>query len=149
MSHFDLHWIRNQFPALSLKINQHDAIFLDGPGGTQVPKRVIDAISHYLRNCNANTHGAFATSRQSDVLISEADTAIADLLGCDPNEVVFGPNMTTLTLGLSRALGRELGPGDEVVVTRLDHDANVAAWKALEECGVIVREVDIHTEDCT
>lgn len=149
MSDLDLHWIRNQFPALNLKVDQHDAIFLDGPGGTQVPQRVIDAISYYLRNCNANTHGAFATSRQSDALIREAHAAIGDLLGCELDEVVFGPNMTTLTLVLSRALGRELGPGDEVVVTRLDHDANVAPWKALEERGVIVREVDIQPEDCT
>src|ERR1700747_720306 len=118
MSNFDLHWIRKQFPALNLKVNHYNALFLDGPGGTQVPQRVIDAISHYLSNCNANTHGAFATSRQSDVLIAEAHAAIADLLGCEPDEIVFGPNMTTLTFALSRALGRELGPGDEVVVTR-------------------------------
>jgi cysteine desulfurase family protein (TIGR01976 family) len=149
MSNFDLHWIRKQFPALNLTVNRYDALFLDGPGGTQVPQRVIDAISHYLSNCNANTHGAFATSRQSDVLIAEAHAAIADLLGCEPDEIVFGPNMTTLTFALSRALGRELAPGDEVVVTRLDHDANVAPWKALEEHGVIVREVDIHPQDCT
>jgi cysteine desulfurase family protein (TIGR01976 family) len=149
MTNLDLGWIRSQFPALKLKVNKHDAVFLDGPGGTQVPQRVIDAVGYYLSNCNANTHGAFATSRQSDVIIGQAHAAIANLLGCDADEIVFGPNMTTLTFALSRAIGRQLGPGDEVVVTKLDHDANVAPWKALKERGALVREVDIHLEDCT
>jgi cysteine desulfurase family protein (TIGR01976 family) len=149
MLNLDLHWVRSQFPALRLKVNQHDAVFLDGPGGTQVPQRVIDAVCQYLSECNANTHGAFPTSRQSDKIIGQAHAAMADLLGCDADEIMFGPNMTTLTFGLSRAIGRRLNPGDEVVVTRLDHDANVAPWKALEERGVLVREVDICSEDCT
>jgi cysteine desulfurase family protein (TIGR01976 family) len=106
-----------------------------------------------MRDCllcsNANTHGAFATSRRADGIIAAAHSSVADLLGCDADDVVFGPNMTTLTFALSRAIGRELKPGDELIVTRLDHDANVAPWVALEERGAVVRVVDIHPEDCT
>lgn len=149
MSSLDIAWIRAQFPALAQTVDGQPAVFFDGPGGTQVPQRVIDAIGNYLINANANTHGAFATSARTDAVIAEAHTAMADLLGCDPDEVVFGPNMTTLTFAMSRAIGRELGPGDEIVVTRLDHDANVAPWRALEERGVTVRMVDIDVEDCT
>ncbi len=149
MPALDLAWIRGQFPALAQKVGSHPAVFFDGPGGTQVPQRVIDAIGDYLIHSNANTHGAFATSARSDATIAEAHAAMADLLGCDPDEVVFGPNMTTLTFAISRAIGRELSAGDEIVVTRLDHDANVAPWRALEERGVIVRAVDIDVEDCT
>jgi cysteine desulfurase family protein (TIGR01976 family) len=149
MSTLDLAWIRGQFPALAQEVNGHPAIFFDGPGGTQVPQRVIDAIADYLARSNSNTHGAFATSERTDATIAAAHAAMADLLGCDPDEVVFGPNMTTLTFAVSRAIGRELGPGDEIVVTRLDHDANVAPWRALEERGVVIRYVDIDVEDCT
>jgi cysteine desulfurase family protein (TIGR01976 family) len=149
MGNLDLHWIRGQFPALELKVSGRNAVFLDGPGGTQVPQRVVDAMADYLICSNANTHGAFATSRRSDVLIEQAHHAMADFLGCSSEEVVFGPNMTTLTFLLSRAIGRGLSPGDEVVVTRLEHDANVAPWRAFEEQGVIVREVDIDVDDCT
>lgn len=145
----DIAWARAQFPALAQKVNGHPAIFFDGPGGTQVPQRVIDAMRDYLVRSNANTHGAFATSQRSDEIITAAHGAVADLLGCDADEVVFGPNMTTLTFALSRAIGRELRPGDEVVVTRLDHDANVAPWVALAERGALVRTVDINVEDCT
>jgi cysteine desulfurase family protein (TIGR01976 family) len=149
MATLDIAWARAQFPALAQKVNGHPVIFFDGPGGTQVPQRVIDSMRDYLVRSNANTHGAFATSQRSDEIIATAHSAVADLLGCDADEVVFGPNMTTLTFALSRALGRELGPGDEVVVTRLDHDANVAPWVALEERGAVIRTVDIHVEDCT
>src|ERR1700720_4217409 len=127
----DLTWVRSQFPSLAQTVNGHPAAFLDGPGGTQVPQRVIDAISNYLGRDNANTGGAYATSRHTDAMIAEARAAMADFLHCAPAEVVFGPNMTTLTYAMSRAIGRaisdgELGPGDEIVVTRLDHDANVS-----------------------
>lgn len=141
--------IRPLFPALAQQVNGQPALCFDAPGGTQVPRAVIDAIADYLAHSNANTHGAFATSQRTDVALAAAHSAIADLLGCAADEVVFGPNMTTLTFGLSRAIGRELGAGDEIVVTRLDHDANVAPWRALEERGVIVREVDVGVEDCT
>lgn len=149
MTTLDLAWIRAQFPALQQTLNNQPLVFFDGPGGTQVPQQVIDAISNYLITANANTHGAFLTSQRSDVIIAEAHAAMADLLGCDPDEVVFGPNMTTLTFAISRAIGRELGPGDEIVLTRLDHDANFSPWKALEERGVTIQVVDIDTEDCT
>ncbi len=145
----DLTYIRAQFPSLSQTVNGHPAVFLDGPGGTQVPQRVIDAISDYLRRNNANTGGAYATSRNTDAVIAEARAAMADFLNCGADEVVFGPNMTTLTFAMSRAMGRDLGPGDEILVTRLDHDANVSPWLALEEKGVTIRWAEIHEEDCT
>ena len=144
-----LDWIRAQFPALAQEVNGRPVIFLDGPGGTQVPQRVIAAIGDYLVRSNANTHGAFATSRRTDSTIAEARAAMADLLGCAADEIVFGPNMTTLTFALSRAIGREWQSGDEVVVTRLDHDANVVPWRALEERGAVVRVADIDVTDCT
>ena len=122
----------------------------DGPGGSQVPDPVIDAMSRYLVTSNANAHGAFTTSRRTVEWIVSARAAVADLLGCDPDEVVFGANMTTLNFAFSRAIGRELRPGDEILVTRLDHYANVSPWQALkEEAGAVVRLVDFHTEDCT
>ncbi len=145
----DVSWARAQFPALKQIVNGHPAVFLDGPGGTQVPQRVIDAISNYLRDSNANTHGAFATSERTRQVVTEGRAAMADFLNCSPREVVFGPNMTTLTYALSRAVGRELGPGDEIVLTWLDHEANVSPWKALEERGVTVRLVDFRQDDCT
>ena len=145
----DLDWVRAQFPSLSQTVNGHAATFLDGPGGTQVPQRVVDAISDYLRRDNANTGGAYATSRHTDAMITGARSAMADFLGCDPDEVVFGPNMTSLTFAMSRAIGRELGPGDEIVLTHLDHDANISPWRALEERGVTIRMAEIHEDDCT
>jgi cysteine desulfurase family protein (TIGR01976 family) len=145
----DIDWVRAQFPALAQTVNGHLAAFLDGPGGTQVPQRVIDAISDYLRRDNANTDGAYATSRRTNTMLASARAAMADFLNCAADEIVFGPNMTTLTYAMSRAIGRDLCPGDEVLVTRLDHDANVSPWLALEEKGVTIRWAEIHTEDCT
>ena len=145
----DLSWIRNQFPSLAQTVNGQPAVFFDGPGGTQVPQRVIDAIAHYLNRDNANTCGAYSTSRHTDATIAAARAAMADFLNCDPDEIIFGPNMTTLTYDISRAIGRELGPGNEIVLTHLDHDANVSPWRALEERGASVRFVDVRTEDCT
>ena len=146
----DLTYIRAQFPSLAQTVNGHPAAFLDGPGGTQVPQRVIDAISNYLRRDNANTGGAYATSRHTDAVIAEARSALADFLHCAADEIAFGPNMTTLTYAMSRAIGRELKPGDEMVVTRLDHDANVSPWLQMaEDRGVTVRWAEIHDEDCT
>lgn len=149
MSALDLGWVRAQFPALAETVNGQPAIFFDGPGGTQVTQGVIDAISNYLVRANANTHGAFLTSQRTDDVIASAHQAMADLLGCDADEVVFGANMTSLTFALSRAIGREIQPGDEIVLTQLDHDANVAPWKALEERGAVIKMVDLDTEDCT
>lgn len=149
MHDLDLTWIRAQFPALAQEMNGRPVVFFDGPGGTQVPQRVIDAMAEYLTLHNSNTHGAFVTSRRTDATINAARAAMADFLGCDADEVVFGPNMTTLTFAISRAFGRDIHPGDEIVVTRLDHDANVSPWQALEERGAIIRMVDIDVEDCT
>ncbi len=148
-NHLDLDWIRAQFPALSLKAAGSTAVFLDAPGGTQVPQTVVDAVSDALVNANANTHGAFLTSQRADQIIAAAHQAAADFLGCHADEVVFGPNMTSLTFSLSRSLGRELKPGDEIVLTYLDHDANFAPWKALEETGAVIRVADFRREDCT
>jgi cysteine desulfurase family protein (TIGR01976 family) len=145
----DITWVRSQFPSLAQTVNGHPAAFLDGPGGTQVPQRVIDAISNYLCRDNANTGGAYTTSRHTDAMLAEARAAVGDFLNCGADEIVFGPNMTTLTYAMSRAIGRELGPGDEILVTRLDHDANVSPWLALEEKGVTIRWAEIHEEDCT
>jgi cysteine desulfurase family protein (TIGR01976 family) len=145
----DIQWVRAQFPSLAQTVNGHPAVFLDGPGGTQVPQPVIDAISDYLCRDNANGGGAYATSHRTDAVVANARAAMADLLHCGTDEVVFGPNMTTLTFALSRAIGRDLGPGDEILVTRLDHDANVSPWLALEEKGVTIRWAEIHEEDCT
>jgi cysteine desulfurase family protein (TIGR01976 family) len=146
----DLIYVRSQFPSLTQTVNGHPAAFLDGPGGTQVPQRVIDAISAYLSHDNANTGGAYATSRHTDEMIARARGALADFLHCAADEVVFGPNMTTLTFAISRAIGRELNLGDEILVTRLDHDANVSPWLAMaEDRGLTVRWAEIYDEDCT
>ncbi|MCX7707516.1 MAG: cysteine desulfurase-like protein [Anaerolineae bacterium] len=150
MSSIDLSPLRSQFPALALTDAGRNAVFFDGPGGTQVPQRVIDAISRYLVHCNANHGGAFRTSRESDAILAAAHQAMADLLNArSSQEIVFGANMTTLTFAFSRAIGRELGPGDEIVITRLDHDANRAPWLALRERGVVVREIGFDPADCT
>src|SRR5216684_510131 len=127
---FDITWVRQQFPSLKLQVNGQPAAFLDGPAGTQVPKQVMDAVQNYFLTANANTCGAFATSRANDAMIASARAAMADLFHCNPDEVVFGQNMTTITFALARAIGRELIEGDEIVVTTLDHDANVAPWRA-------------------
>jgi cysteine desulfurase family protein (TIGR01976 family) len=146
---FDVGWVREQFPSLKLRVNGQAAAFLDGPAGTQVPKQVIQAIENYFVSANANTCGAFETSRRNDAMIAATRSAMADFLNCDASEVVFGQNMTTITFALARAIGRQLKAGDEIVVTTLDHDGNVAPWRALEEKGVVIRQVDIREEDCT
>ncbi len=146
---FDIEWVREQFPSLKLQVNGYAAAFLDGPAGTQVPRKVMDAIQNYFLTANANTYGAFVTSRRNDEMILSARATMADLFNCDSNEVVFGQNMTTITFALARAIGRELKAGDEIVVTTLDHDANVAPWRALEEKGVVIRQAAIREEDCT
>ena len=146
---FDIAWVRQQFPSLKLQVNGRAAAFLDGPAGTQVPRQVMEAVQNYFLTSNANTCGAFETSRRNDAMIGSARMAMADFFNCDANEVVFGQNMTTITFALARAIARELQQGDEIVVTTLDHDGNVAPWRALEEKGVIIRQVDIREEDCT
>ena len=146
---FDINWVRAQFPSLRQTVNGHPAAFLDAPAGTQVPQRVIDAFRDYFEQSNANTCGAFATSRRTDQMIAAARSAMADFFHCDADEVFFGPNMTTLTFALARGIARDLAPGDEIVVTTLDHDANVAPWRALEDRGIVIRQVDIREPECT
>jgi len=146
---FDVAWVRDQFPSLQLQVNGQPAAFLDGPAGTQVPRQVMNAIKKYFLEANANTYGAFLTSRRTNEVISAARAAMADLFNCAGDEVVFGQNMTTITLGLARAIGRELKAGDEILLTTLDHDANFSPWAALAEKGVVIRKVDIRESDCT
>jgi cysteine desulfurase family protein (TIGR01976 family) len=138
---------RRDFPALERRSGGHTLAFLDGPAGTQVPGQVIEAIAGYYRTCNANTHGAFVTSRESDELIRAAREAVAVFLGAPSwREISFGANMTTLNFALSRALARELSPGDEVVITELDHEANRGPWLNLAESGIAVREVALRRD---
>jgi len=142
----DLPAIRAQFPALS-----RDCVFLDNPAGTQVARTVLDRMKDYLVAHNANHEGAFATSRESDALVEQARMAAADFLNAgSSSEIVFGPNMTSLTFNISRSLVRTFNPGDEIVVTRLDHDANITPWvMAAEDRGCKVTWVDFHPEDGT
>lgn len=141
--------LREQFPALSRQVNGRTAVYFDGPGGTQVSRRVIDAVSSYYMQSNANAGGLFVTSEETDALVDKTRVAMSAFLNCDSDEVVFGANATTITFALSRAFGRRLKEGDEVVVTTLDHDCNVAPWQALEERGVVVRKADVNPVDCT
>jgi cysteine desulfurase family protein (TIGR01976 family) len=140
----DVAAVRARFSALA-----RPTAFLDGPAGTQVPDSVVEAIARYLRESNANLGGAFATSRASEALVERAHETAARFLGCTAAEVAFGPNMTTLNFALTRALGRDLAAGDEILVTRLDHDANVSPWLELaRDLDLRVRFVDVH-DDCT
>ncbi|MBA2314299.1 MAG: aminotransferase class V-fold PLP-dependent enzyme, partial [Chloroflexi bacterium] len=144
MPSFDVDSIRARFPALSLTHEGRPMAFFDGPGGTQVPDTVIDAVSRYYRDSNANAGGDFLTSRRSDAVVAEAHAALADLLGAEsPAEIKLGANMTSLTLHVSRSITAAMEPGDEIVVTRLDHEANVGPWlSAAADRGLTVRTVD-------
>lgn len=134
--------IRAHFPALERCHNGHPVAYFDGPGGTQVPRQVVEAVADYLYHHNANTHWAYPTSAETDHAIEQAREALADFLNAAPAEVAFGANMTTLTFHLARALGRHWGPGDEIVVTELDHHGNVAPWQALvRERGITLQMV--------
>jgi cysteine desulfurase family protein (TIGR01976 family) len=142
--------IREQFPALRRKHNGHPVAYFDGPGGTQVPRAVVDRMTQYLYHHNANTHWNYPTSAETDRAIADARQSLADFVNGQPDEIAFGANMTTLTFHLARALGRQWSSGDEVVVTELDHHANVAPWHALErERGIRVRMAKMRTEDGT
>ena len=151
MPTFDVDALRIQFPALMRVQDDRRVVFLDGPGGTQVPERVIDAVVAYYRDANANADGAFWTSRVSDEIVSEAHAAVADFLGAaSPHEIKFGQNMTSLTFHIGRSIGATLSPGDEVIVTTLDHEANVGTWRAMAaDRGLTVHTVDIDPTDVT
>ena len=134
--------IRKHFPALERRVGENVVAYFDGPGGTQVPRAVVDAMSDYLLHHNANTHWAYPSSAETDAIIARARQAVADFLNASESEIAFGANMTTLTFHLARALGRSYGPGDEILLTELDHHANIAPWRALEkERGVTIRVV--------
>ncbi len=142
--------LRALFPGLSRTLDGRPCVFADAPGGSQVPETVIGAMGSYLRTSNANLHGAFVTSRETDRLVEDARGAGADFVGAGPDEIVFGPNATTLLLSVTRSIARTLKAGDEIVVTRLDHDANVAPWLLVaEDTGAVVRHVDIRDQDVT
>ena len=139
--------IRSQFPALAREHNGFPVAYLDAPGGTQTPQTVVDAVADYLLNHNANTHWEYPTSHETDAIIESARRTFADFLNASSQEVVFGPNTTTMIYHLSRALGRALGPGDEIVITELEHHANVAPWQALvTERGVTLNVAQMDTE---
>jgi cysteine desulfurase family protein (TIGR01976 family) len=150
MTGFDVDAIRARFPALSLTHEGRPIAFFDGPGGTQVPESVIDAVARYYRESNANHGGAFTTSERSDAIVDDAHAAIADLLGVDADEITLGPNMTTLTFHVSRSIAATMRPGDEIVVSGLDHQANVDPWiAAARDNEVIVRTWEPNLADCT
>ncbi|HMX26507.1 MAG TPA: cysteine desulfurase-like protein [Blastocatellia bacterium] len=139
--------IRSHFPALNRQYNGHPVAYFDGPGGTQVPRAVAEAISDYLFHHNANTHWAYPTSAETDQLLLEARQTFADFFNCEANEVSFGANMTTITFHVGRALGRGWNPGDEIVVTELDHHANADTWRELaKDRGLTIRTVRLLTE---
>jgi cysteine desulfurase family protein (TIGR01976 family) len=148
---FDVDALRARFPALTRQVDGRPAVFLDGPGGTQVPQVVIDAVAGYYRASNANDGGAFVTSEATVALMRAAHEAAADFVGAaSPEEVKFGANMTTLTMHISRSIAASLKPGDEIVVTTLDHEANISPWRAVAaDRGLLLRQVDIHEADGT
>jgi cysteine desulfurase family protein (TIGR01976 family) len=151
MTAFDVEALRRRFPALAIEDGGRPVALFDGPGGTQVPESVIEAIGDYYRTSNANHGGPFLTSRRSDAVAHEAHQAMADMLGAaSADEIKFGNNMTSLTFHVSRSIGATMEPGDEIVVTILDHEGNVGPWKAIAaDRGLVVRTVDIRDEDVT
>jgi cysteine desulfurase family protein (TIGR01976 family) len=151
MPEFDVEALRARFPALAIEQDGAPVALFDGPGGTQVTDTVIEAVSAYYRTSNANHGGDFLTSRRSDAMLEDAHAALADFLNArDPAEIKFGANMTTLTMHLARSVAASLEPGDEVVVTTLDHEANVGPWRsAAADRGLVVRTVDIRPDDVT
>jgi cysteine desulfurase family protein (TIGR01976 family) len=145
---FPIEWVRDRFPALRRSALDSPAIFLDGPGGTQVPEHVIEAVGHYYRNSNSNLGGCFATSRETGEIVDAARHALAEFFNAlDPDEIIFGQNMTSLTFALSRVLAKSWEPGAEVIVTSLDHDANISPWRlAAADRNVTVRTWDFRPE---
>jgi len=147
----DLHAVRSQFPGLGRSLSGQTCAFFDGPAGSQTPQAVVDAVCHYLQHTNANHGGPFCTSRASDDVLDNAHQRVAEFLGAENGQcIAFGANMTTLTFALSRTLARTWSPGDEIIVTQLDHDANVTPWvTAAAEAGVVVHQLGIDLHDCT
>ncbi|MBR0598033.1 cysteine desulfurase-like protein [Sinanaerobacter chloroacetimidivorans] len=146
---FHIDYVREQFPCLSKTVNGHPAAFLDGPGGSQVPRSVVEKINDYLYYHNANAHGCFVTSQESDRLFWEAREAFADFLNCEPREIAFGANSSSNNFKLAYGLLRDLKPGDEVIITELDHEGNRSPWRILEEHGMVLKCVKVNPETCT
>ena len=146
---FDVDYVRDQFPAMSRTVNGYPAAYLDGPGGSQVPKRVGDKILDYLYYHNANCDGSFATSRESDAMMEHAKEVFGDFLGCGADEIAFGANTTSNNFRLALGLVRTMNPGDEVLITDIDHEGNRSPWRTLEDFGIVVKSVKINTEDIT
>ncbi|MFC2095715.1 cysteine desulfurase-like protein [Candidatus Bipolaricaulota bacterium] len=150
LTHDGVMELRREFPALGQTFDGKPIAFFDGPGGTQVHGSVIDAFARYYTEANSNAHGTFEFSHRTDKTVELAREAMADFLNARrPEEIVFGASMTALTFNLSRAMGRSLSAGDEIIVTNLDHDANVAPWVALVELGIVIRRIDFDPVDCT
>ena len=145
----DVNYIRDKFPSLQVEANGYKPGFFDGPGGTQAPQSVMEAMNDYLIKANANKHGPFETSKRTDEIIFDARKAMADFLGCNWNEIAFAENTTTNIYKLAAALRRQLSKGDEILITEMDHEANRGPWLALEETGINVKEVKFDTETCT
>ncbi len=146
---YDVEKIRSQFPALKREVKGQPLIYLDGPGGTQVPQRVADKVTEYLLHHNANSHGNFITSQESDAIHEAARVTLADFLGCKPSEIVFGDSSSTNNFKLALALVRDMKKGDEVIITDLDHESNRSPWRHMEEKGIVVKRVSVNTADCT
>lgn len=146
---FDIDYVREQFPAMSKTANGYAAAFLDGPGGTQVPRSVVDKINDYLYYHNANSGGAFVTSEESDAMFADAHDVFGDFFGCSGEEVAFGENTTTINFKLAMAILRDLKPGDEVIITDIDHEGNRSSWRTLEDFGIVVKSVKINLDTIT
>ncbi|NLY82395.1 MAG: cysteine desulfurase-like protein [Clostridiales bacterium] len=146
---FDVDYVRDQFPAMARTVNGYPAAYLDGPGGTQVPKRVVDKVNDYLYYHNANCDGAYATSRESDAMMENAREVFADYFNCGADEVAFGANTSSNNFRLALGLVRTMEPGDEVLITDIDHEGNRSPWRTLEDFGIVVKSVKINTEDIT
>ncbi len=146
---FDVEKIRAQFPALKREINGYPVAYLDGPGGVQIPQRVVDKVADYLINHNANIHGVFATTVETDAMIVDARKIFADFFNCGWEEVSFGANSTTMNFNLAHALARDMVAGDEILITDIDHEANRGPWEILAERGIVVREAKVDTSTCT
>ncbi len=146
---FDINGIRSQFPALEREVNGYPAVYFDSPGGTQTPQRVIDKMVDYMIRHNANSGGVFATTVETDEMILNTRKAFADFFGCDWKEVAFGENSTAINFRLSQAIARDLEPGDEILITDIDHDANRSPWEILIERGMIVKSVKVNTHTLT
>ncbi len=143
---FDIDYVRQQFPALATTVNGYPAAFLDGPGGTQVPNRVVEKVNNYMYYTNANCDGEFKTSRDSDAAVLNARAVYADFFNCDPEEVAFGENTSTVAFKIALGLARTMEKGDEIIITDIDHEGNRSPWRTLEDFGMVVKSIKVNPE---